>query len=61
MRTSTRAEVLARVGNEVGLSPWVEMSQDTINRFADLTDDHNFIPIDPVAAAAFAAGSCSRT
>ena len=52
MRTSTRAEVLARVGNEVGLSPWVEMSQDTINRFADLTDDHNFIHIDPVAAAA---------
>jgi acyl dehydratase len=52
MRLSTPEEVRARIGTEVGLSPWVEVSQDMINRFADLTDDHLFIHIDPVAAAA---------
>lgn len=52
MRSSTPAEVHARIGTEVGLSPWMEISQDMINRFADLTDDHQFIHIDPVAAAA---------
>ena len=52
MHLSTPEEVRARIGTEVGLSPWVEISQDMINRFADLTDDHNFIHIDPVAAAA---------
>ena len=52
MNLSTPEEVRARIGTEVGLSPWVEVSQDMINRFADLTDDHQFIHIDPVAAAA---------
>jgi len=52
MRLSRPEEVFGRVGTEVGLSPWVEISQDMINRFADLTDDHNFIHIDPVAAGA---------
>ena len=52
MRLSTPEEVRGRIGTEVGLSPWVEISQDMINRFADLTDDHLFIHIDPVAAAA---------
>jgi acyl dehydratase len=45
------AELQARIGQEVGLSDWVEVTQDMINRFADLTDDHQFIHVDPVLAA----------
>lgn len=51
MRVSTPAEVQGRIGSEVGVSDWVEVTQEMINRFADLTDDHQFIHIDPVAAA----------
>jgi acyl dehydratase len=44
-------EIMAKVGSEIGLSDWTQIDQDMINRFADLTDDHQFIHIDPVAAA----------
>lgn len=52
MRLSTPEAVRTRVGTEVGLSAWTCVTQDMINRFADLTDDHQFIHVDPVAAAA---------
>ena len=41
----------AKVGQEIGLSDWFEMTQDRIDRFAAVTEDHQFIHIDPVAAA----------
>lgn len=41
----------AKIGQEIGLSDWVEITQERIDRFADLTDDHQFIHVDPVAAA----------
>jgi acyl dehydratase len=47
----TPEELKARIGNEIGLSDWVEVTQDMINRFADLTDDHQFIHVDPILAA----------
>jgi acyl dehydratase len=47
----TPDELKARIGQEIGLSDWVEVTQDMINRFADLTDDHQFIHVDPVLAA----------
>src|SRR5258705_6393427 len=34
------------VGQEIGVSDWVEVSQDRINRFADLTGDHQWIHVD---------------
>jgi acyl dehydratase len=34
------------VGQEVGVSDWVEITQDMINRFADLTSDHQWIHLD---------------
>lgn len=40
------------VGQEVGLSPWRVVSQEMIDRFADATDDHQFIHVDPVRAKA---------
>lgn len=42
--------VLKAVGQEVGLSPWRLVSQDIIDKFADATDDHQFIHCDPERA-----------
>lgn len=40
------------VGSEIGLSHWRVVSQDMINRFADATDDHQFIHVDVERAKA---------
>jgi acyl dehydratase len=40
----------SRIGHEVGLSEWLLVDQSMIDRFADLTFDHQFIHVDPVAA-----------
>jgi acyl dehydratase len=45
-------ELRAALGTEIGLSAWRTVSQDMINRFADATDDHQFIHVNPVRAAA---------
>ncbi len=34
------------VGQEIGVSDWVEITQDRINRFADATGDHQWIHVD---------------
>jgi acyl dehydratase len=34
-------------GEEEGVSEWMEVNQDRINVFADATDDHQFIHVDP--------------
>jgi len=41
----------AVVGRELGVSGWHVVSQDMIDRFADVTSDHQFIHVDPVRAA----------
>lgn len=46
------ADLLQRIGQEIGVSGWVEVTQSMIDRFADLTDDHQYIHVDPVRAAA---------
>lgn len=51
MRQQTPAELKLRIGTEIGVSDWAAITQDMINRFADLTDDHQFIHVDPEAAA----------
>jgi acyl dehydratase len=38
-------------GQETGVSDWVEITQDRINKFADATGDHQWIHIDVVRAA----------
>lgn len=40
-----------RVGQEIGLSDWVEIDQKRINDFADCTGDHQWIHVDEEAAA----------
>ncbi len=39
------------IGKEVGVTDWVEIDQDRINKFADATGDHHYIHIDPERAA----------
>jgi acyl dehydratase len=41
----------AKIGTEIGVSDWLMIDQPLIDRFADLTGDHQFIHVDPVAAA----------
>jgi len=45
------AEIRARIGTEVGVSSWLTVDQARIEAFADATDDHQFIHVDPEAAA----------
>jgi acyl dehydratase len=40
----------SRIGHEVGLSEWLLVDQSMIDRFADLTFDHQFIHVDAEAA-----------
>lgn len=46
------SEVATLIGQEVGVSDWVEISQERINQFADVTEDHQFIHLDQEAAKA---------
>ena len=39
-------EFAAYEGKELGVSEWVLISQERINRFADATDDHQWIHVD---------------
>lgn len=52
MPTASLADIRARIGTEIGISPWITIDQAMIDVFADVTGDPQFIHIDPVAAAA---------
>lgn len=45
---NTVADYIAEKGKEIGVSEWVEIDQDRVNKFADATGDHQWIHIDPV-------------
>ena len=52
MRTfSTVEEIESAVGEEIGTTEWVEITQDRVDRFADATDDHQWIHVDRERAA----------
>jgi acyl dehydratase len=40
------------VGRHLGYTDWQEMTQERVNKFADATDDHQFIHVDPERAKA---------
>ena len=46
------ADLASLVGQEVGTSDWVEVTQDHIDQFAQATDDSQWIHVDPARAAA---------
>ncbi|MEA2999935.1 MAG: hypothetical protein QOK17_1768 [Sphingomonadales bacterium] len=51
MPTATLDEIRARVGEEVGISDWILVDQKRIDAFAEVTEDRQFIHVDPETAA----------
>jgi acyl dehydratase len=45
------AEFVAAEGSALGPTEWLEITQDRVNLFADATDDHQWIHVDPERAA----------
>ena len=41
----------ALVGQEIGVSPWVDVTQERIDKFAEATGDFQWIHVDPERAA----------
>jgi acyl dehydratase len=50
MRTASLEDIRSHIGGLVGTSSWVLVDQDMINRFADVTGDHQFIHVDETLA-----------
>jgi len=48
----TLQDFMKRCGTLVGVSPWMLVDQKRIDGFADVTEDHQFLHVDPRAAAA---------
>lgn len=46
MREVMLAELPALEGQELGVSDWLEVTQERVNRFADATGDHQWIHVD---------------
>lgn len=45
------AEYQSLKGGDLGTSDWIEVTQDRINQFAEVTGDHQFIHVNPELAA----------
>ena len=43
-------QLKAKVGEHLGYSDWMEITQDQVNLFADATGDHQWIHVDPERA-----------
>ena len=51
MPVANLEDIKARIGSEIGVSDWILVDQQAIDTFADVTGDHQFIHVDPEAAA----------
>ena len=51
MPIATLNRIRAKIGTDIGTSDWITVDQLRIQAFADATEDHQFIHIDPAAAA----------
>jgi acyl dehydratase len=56
MPFASLAEIRAKVGEEVGQSSWIAIDQERIAKFAEATEDRQFIHLDPAAATAAGLG-----
>ena len=45
------AALRERLGQEIAVSDWIEITQQRIDRFAEATDDRQWIHVDPARAA----------
>jgi acyl dehydratase len=52
-----REELVGSLGRELGPGEWLEIGQDRIDGFADVTGDHQWIHVDPERAASGPFGS----
>ncbi len=50
MKIIKAENLLAEVGSDLGTSDWITIEQDRVNQFADVTEDHQFIHVDPEMA-----------
>lgn len=50
MATIHPSELESRVGSEIGVSEWMTVDQARIDAFADVTEDWQYIHVDPEAA-----------
>ena len=48
---NNRKEITAAAGKELGVSEWVQVTQERIDLFADATGDRQWIHVDPERAA----------
>jgi acyl dehydratase len=51
LKPITADELVAAAGTQIGCSPWREITQAVVDKFAEATDDHQFIHVDPERAA----------
>ena len=51
MPVASLDDIRAKVGQPIGFSGWIEVTQDRVTAFADATEDRQFIHVDPAAAA----------
>ena len=51
MPVASIEEIEGKVGSEIGVSGWILVDQSRIDAFAAVTEDHQFIHVDPEAAA----------
>ncbi|MBY5161984.1 MaoC family dehydratase [Salsipaludibacter albus] len=49
--TMTMDELATAADVDLGASEWIDVTQDLVDRFADATDDHQWIHVDPERAA----------
>jgi len=52
------ASAMAAVGQDLGATEWITITQERINTFADATGDHQWIHVDPVRAKEGPFGAC---
>lgn len=52
MQTYTHAQLKDRIGQDLVVTDWLEITQERIDRFADATDDHQWIHVDAQRAKA---------
>ena len=57
MKPASLRDLEKRVGEEVGVSPWVEVTQERIDTFAKAIDDFQWIHVDRARAKASPFGS----
>lgn len=51
-------KLLEAEGRDLGCTEWMSVTQERVDQFADATDDHQWIHVDPLRAAEGPFGAC---